>query len=254
MTSDSSILIVVGRQDTGDLEAQIRGSRHAWDTRVISADALIKLLELKIKSDEDETTSKIRSLLIPFEYTRLDNIIDVIFTTAKDAETSQDVDAVTSEPNKQNVQSGNKQEHTPRVVIDKVRESALKALGKREGVHFIAHKRAQYWNSDRTLRVVCPVSKIYSRGDYWYAFHPPQNDFLKDGERSFLLLGCVGSAVAYAIPHDVITKLLPSLYTTEKDDGMYWHLSLSPTGDGGYQLVPKRGERMNLKPYEMNVT
>ena len=28
----SSVLIVVGRDDTGDLEAQIRGSRHAWDS------------------------------------------------------------------------------------------------------------------------------------------------------------------------------------------------------------------------------
>lgn len=27
----SSVLLIVGRFDTGDLEAQIRGSRHAWD-------------------------------------------------------------------------------------------------------------------------------------------------------------------------------------------------------------------------------
>jgi hypothetical protein len=38
----SSILIVVGRQDTGELEAQVRGSRHAWDVRLISAEALVK--------------------------------------------------------------------------------------------------------------------------------------------------------------------------------------------------------------------
>src|SRR5437879_4744206 len=31
-----SILIAVGRQETGDLEAQIRGSQHAWDIRLIS--------------------------------------------------------------------------------------------------------------------------------------------------------------------------------------------------------------------------
>src|SRR5579864_8923739 len=36
----SSILIVVGREDTGDLEAQIRGSQHAWDIRLISVDGL----------------------------------------------------------------------------------------------------------------------------------------------------------------------------------------------------------------------
>ena len=40
----SSILIVVGRQDTGDLEAQIRGSRHAWDIRLVSVDSLIRLM------------------------------------------------------------------------------------------------------------------------------------------------------------------------------------------------------------------
>jgi hypothetical protein len=49
VSSPCSILIVVGREDTGELEAQIRGSRHAWDIRLISADALIKLVQLKTK-------------------------------------------------------------------------------------------------------------------------------------------------------------------------------------------------------------
>ena len=44
---ESSVLIVVGRKDTGDLEAQIRGSRHAWDMRLISIDALLRLMLLK---------------------------------------------------------------------------------------------------------------------------------------------------------------------------------------------------------------
>jgi hypothetical protein len=42
-----SILVIVGREDTGELEAQIRGSRHAWDIRLISAEALFKLVQLK---------------------------------------------------------------------------------------------------------------------------------------------------------------------------------------------------------------
>lgn len=68
LTANSSILIIVGRQDTGELEAQIRGSRHAWDVRVISAEALIKLVQLKENSEATETGLKIRSLLIPVEY------------------------------------------------------------------------------------------------------------------------------------------------------------------------------------------
>src|SRR5271163_586215 len=70
--SPSSILIVVGREDTGELEAQVRGSRHAWDIRLISADALIKLVQLKEDADAPDTGRKIRSLLAPMEYTRLD--------------------------------------------------------------------------------------------------------------------------------------------------------------------------------------
>ena len=68
ISENSSILLVVGRKDTGDLEAQIRGSKHAWDTRVISAESLINLVKIKESADEDITITKIRSLLTPFEY------------------------------------------------------------------------------------------------------------------------------------------------------------------------------------------
>ena len=84
----SSILILVGRQDTGELEEQIRGSRHAWDIRLISADALLNSCQLKENSDDPETGGIIRSLLTPLEFTRLDGLVDVMFTTATDVETA----------------------------------------------------------------------------------------------------------------------------------------------------------------------
>jgi hypothetical protein len=56
-TPPSSILIVVGREDTGELEAQVRGSRHAWDMRLISADALIKLVQLKSPFESAQAAS-----------------------------------------------------------------------------------------------------------------------------------------------------------------------------------------------------
>ena len=49
---NSSVLVVVGRTDTGDLEAQIHGSRHAWSMRLLSVDALLRLMQLK-ESFED---------------------------------------------------------------------------------------------------------------------------------------------------------------------------------------------------------
>ncbi|WP_237478563.1 hypothetical protein [Lichenibacterium dinghuense] len=47
IVSTSSVLIVVGRQDTGELEAQIRGSRHAWDIRLISVESLGRVDEFR---------------------------------------------------------------------------------------------------------------------------------------------------------------------------------------------------------------
>jgi hypothetical protein len=172
ITENSSLLIVVGRQDTGDFEAQIRGSQHAWDTRIISMDALFKLVDLKITSDEEDTTEKIRSVLVPFEYTRLDNIIDVIFATAKDVEEADESSKYTSS-NVANDEKTYNQNPTPREIIEDVRTRSLEALSNKEGRHFLANKRTQFWTSDKSARAVCAVSKKYDRDQgYWYAFHP----------------------------------------------------------------------------------
>ena len=71
----SSILIVVGREDTGDLEAQIRGSRHAWDIRLISVDGLMLLMFLKEEVEDPNIIRRIYDLLIPREFTKLDEIV-----------------------------------------------------------------------------------------------------------------------------------------------------------------------------------
>lgn len=80
----SSILVIVGREDTGELEAQIRGSRHAWDVRLISIDALVRLLHIRQEVDDPATEAQIRSLLVPREYTRVDEIIDLVFSTTEE--------------------------------------------------------------------------------------------------------------------------------------------------------------------------
>ena len=124
----SSILIVVGREDTGELEAQVRGSRHAWDIRLISADALIKLVQLKEDADTPDTGRKIRSLLAPMEYTRLDQMIDVMFTTAKDVETAAAVETATEVEEPGEATSSNRARMDPSSGTSKVWEFTDSAL------------------------------------------------------------------------------------------------------------------------------
>src|SRR5258708_29158963 len=88
--------MAVGGSETGARKAQSRGSRHAWDIRLISVEALLNLVRVKESADSQETVAKIRRLLTPLEYTRLDDLVDVVFTTTQDVETA--ISAETGEP------------------------------------------------------------------------------------------------------------------------------------------------------------
>ena len=79
----TSILLVVGRQDTSSLEAQIRGSRYAWDIRMISVEALLRLLDLQERLDDPDMFQKVTRILIPQESTKVDSIINLVFSTAE---------------------------------------------------------------------------------------------------------------------------------------------------------------------------
>jgi hypothetical protein len=250
----SSILVVVGRSDTGDVEAQVRGSRHAWDIRLISADALVKLVKLKESTDEEETIFKIQSLLKPFEYTRLDNIIDVVFTTAKDVEASTELEhSVGSGDQANDVDSRDSlQEHTSPEILNDLRKRIVHAFGKREGCDLIAKSRALYREIDNAVRVCCSISKRYPRGTYWYAYHPRWDHFLAEGKRGFFVLGCVDRGVAYALPRAFMGDVVDRLYTTQMKgtEKMYWHVHLEEgAGDEIYFLIGKAGQKVSISKY-----
>jgi len=146
-SSSSSILIIVGREDTGELEAQVRGSRHAWDIRLISADALIKLVQLKENAEGNETGLKIRSLLAPMEYTRLDSMIDVMFTTAKDVEgaisgtsVAAEVEDASSDTPEVDLPQANEKgvwQFTDNTLLEAKRELIVGAIGTKSSSTFI---------------------------------------------------------------------------------------------------------------------
>jgi len=258
LTPSSSILIIVGREDTGELEAQVRGSRHAWDIRLISTDWLVKLVQLKENAEEIETSRKIRSLLIPKEYTRLDQLIDIMFTTAKDVEgevaDAEDIqEGIASAP--QAKPKGTWQ-FTDSVVLEKKRDAILAALAERENTKFIQKSRALYWDPEHAVRIACTLSKHHIRKGltpyrYWYAYHPQWDEFLAEGKRSYLVLGCVDLEIAFALPVNVVRSIVDALNTTEKETGeKYWHLYLAGTKPQNIALLlPKRKTELMLSDY-----
>ncbi|MFC2135317.1 hypothetical protein ACFLTH_11950 [Bacteroidota bacterium] len=253
VTDNTSILIVVGREDTGELEAQVRGSRHAWDIRLISADALMRLIALKESSEEVETAQKIRSILVPLEYTKLDEMVDVMFTTAKDVESYTEGHLVEVSAD-ENENSERQWQFTPAKLLSSKRDQIVSKFSKKTDVNFIKKSRALYWSSDNKIRIATTISKRYastSEKSYWYAYHPIWDDFLKGGTSSHFILGCMDLDIAFSIPFDIIHSNLDNLNTTTRQGNkrMYWHIKIRIEEGSYFLLLPKASTTLNLNEY-----
>lgn len=230
----SSILIVVGRQDTGDLEAQIRGSRHAWDIRLISVDALLRLMLLKEAVDDPRIIEKICAILIPREFTRLDEIVEIAFFAAEEAKSAESPE----EPEEPEIEI-NKPSSKPVAFHD----ACVDRFANQRKELLVKRTRNTWSSPVGEMAVVCAVSKAHGRQNriaYWFAFHPHQKDFLATAPNGFLVLGCGSKNQVLAIPFSELKGWLDSFWTTEDEDRMYWHIRIREEGKKLY-LDRKKG-------------
>ena len=220
INNNSSILIVVGRNDTGGLEAQVRGSRYAWDVRIISAEALLKLVLTKEDADNTTTIEKIRQLLIPQELTKLDFIVDLLATTADDIKLSaEDDDAIQDETNNQ--KEGKKL--TPVSFNDEV----AKKVSAHLDVGLKKKTKSLFVSKDGTTAVLCLASKAYEKPNktfYWYAFHPHQKTALEEYDNAYVTFGCGSAEQVLLFPVSWILDKLSDMNTTENEIRKYWHV------------------------------
>lgn len=241
----SSILIVVGRQDTGDLEAQIRGSRHAWDIRIISVDALIRLMLLRERVEDPAIIRRIGDILVPREFTRLDEIVEIVFSTAEQA----------AQPELQSVAeiSGEVtdalEEKEPPVAFHAACVSRVEA---KFGYILVQRTRSGYASPDGDVGAICAVSRTHEHighSAYWFAFHPHQREFLETAPKGFLVLGCGSPERVLAIPISVVVPLLDNMWQTHRAGTYYWHLRIHD--ENGRLMLDRKGGagRVDLTQY-----
>jgi hypothetical protein len=255
---DASILIVVGRQDTGELEAQIRGSRHAWDVRLISAEALLRLVEVKESAGQEDTDEKIRGLLRPTEYTRLDALVDVVFSATKDVETLADVGGFASgKEASPAVESSGPYQFTSTEDLSVKRSKVIKAYQARVQSSLVPKSRSLFRSADDVIHAVCTISKRYTKlpgRPYWYAYHPAWREFLNQAQTGDLILGMMDINRAFAIPAIALEPQLGKLNTTYKpDDKTYWHLHILEDAKNSLSLYVPGYTPMSLDQFEFRI-
>ena len=244
----SSILIVVGRDDTGDLEAQIRGSRHAWDIRLISTEALMRLLAVKEELEDPKIQARIHSVLRPREFTRLDEIVDLLFSTAEDLKEEQVLVSEDDEGENQDQAEDRKPKFTPVAFHD----ACVHRLEKVFGTSLVKRSRATFAAPDIPLKVICAISREHVRGgthSYWFAFHPHQAEYLADTDRSYVAFGCGSEERLLLIPYSEFALWLEGMNETTTKERSYKHVSIF-SSDRGFELVRRQGwPRIDLTPY-----
>lgn len=237
ISDESSILIVVGRRDTGSLEAQVRGSRHAWDIRLISIDKLLKLVEIKEAADSKTTIQKIRTVLTPLELTRVDFIVDLLATTAEDVKKISESEDLEDELQ---VHEKPEKKFTPVAFHEDVIGRVAKALGK----DLKKETRSLYASMDKALSVRAIVSRAHPHGPntfYWYAFHPYYTDPLAEYSKSYVAFGCGSGDKVLLFDLSEFASWLPQMNVTEKEDRMYYHIHFMEDEKGKIELRLKGG-------------
>lgn len=242
---DISILLVIGREDTEDLEAQVRGSKYAWSIRLLGIDSLFRLLKLKETLDDPNVERQIKEILVPQEFTRLDRIIDLVFATAEevgsaDAEVEDDEDA--PEPVAPKIMANFHQDVIPRL------ETQFK-------VSLVKKARVLWATPANDLLLSCQVSKERqdSRADalYWFGLKRGTKESLEAHNHSYLAFGLGSPRQVLVVPYSVLARYIPGCFTSPEPDGKvrHWHLRFAKTGQTIELLVERDRHRLDLTQY-----
>ena len=240
---------VPSRTPTASYAGTCRG-KHAWSVRLISVDALTKLVFLNIELDDKDFGYKVNKILKPFEYTRVDEIVDLIFETQKETEKN-----ITGENEAGIGESVRSSDFTPKKAVEAKKEEIVEKFFGKLGLGFEKRSRTNFESGDGKIGVCCVVSKRYDRNyqPYWYALRPNAVEFLKQYKEGYFILGCMDRSEAFCIPLDIVLENIDNLNITENEDRFYWHITLI-LDDGNLKwMFTKIGKKIDLSPYILNI-
>jgi hypothetical protein len=191
-------------------------------------------MQLKETVEDPAIIERISNILIPREFTKLDEIIDLVFFTAEDIKEDNLVEIETDE-----LESEVESRSTP----VSFHEACVRRIEARIRQPLIKQSRTTYSTADNIVHVSCAVSKEYVKTNqvqYWFAFHPYQKTFLENANDPHVAFGCGTERYLLDIPFRVFSSWLNELNTTEKDNRIYWHVHIHRDGDN-FRLIRKGG-------------
>jgi hypothetical protein len=216
-----SSLIVIAEEETEELEAQVRGSRSAWELRLLGVDSLFKLLSIRESLDDDRVERQIQSILVPQEFTRVDKIVDLVFATKEDA--APENDAADEEG------TIDREARTPNASFHDLVLPRLEAFFK----HSLVRRARVIWAAPNdAMGVSCQVSRQYpapqGRELYWYGLKRTTREKLCAFPKAFCAFGLGTPDLVLILPYEFLEPHLDGMFTSPDASGdiLHWHVRL----------------------------
>jgi hypothetical protein len=207
--------------------------------RLISCDALGRLLRVKEELDHPTTLRRIHQLLFPRELTKLDAIVDLLFFTAEDsklgevAPDSDDEDAAPEQP------AGKK------LVPVSFHSGIVARVEEALGAKLVKLTRSTFEDPTKRTLVLCLASREHDRRAhpyYWFALHRYQLEALKQRGDARIALGCGSPENVLLIPVAAIEPWLSGMNRTEREGRDYWHIQVSHEPPDKWTLMRRSGQ------------
>ena len=178
-----------------------------------------------------QTLERIQQILQPLEYTRLDNIVAMLFNTTEDIKIYESTSS-------QDQDESSRGKNSAKPVA--YHEECLNRLSEHFKKPLVKQGRCFFASSDDKVRVVCAVSKEYGHAQegktgYWFAFHPNQQEFLASVAQGYVAFGCGSAKNIILFAKDEFLKNLPLLNQTIREQRNYWHVIIE-NRDGKWTL------------------
>ena len=253
VSEDSSVLFIVGNEDTLALEQQIRGSEFSWNMRILGLEALLKLMKIYVESSSDDVGRKIVDMLKPVEYTKIDSIVDIVFATSIDKENQEET--IDEENLEETID--NNQSRLPHDTVKGKRELIVSCFSAYKKKSLIRRKVALFSDSDNSLKVAILVSKYYDSGtsDYWYTYHPATEKFLSGGKEAYIIYGCIDEDYAFAIPLQLMEQFKDSIIThfVGEDKKECWHIYFRKRDNSMFLYLSNTKEEIDINQYKIDL-
>jgi hypothetical protein len=188
---------------------------------------------LKIRQDLDSPSveARIREVLVPREYTRVDEIIDLVFSTAEDILEETPKELGGSDESK-TISSGSNPKDREKPVSFNL--ACVDKIGKFFNADLTKKSRVVFGDLDSGLTITCAVSKEYSNSSgsgYWFAFHEHQLEKLSEASSAYACFGCGSPEQIAVLPLEFIKSQLEGMNQTVREDGrLYWHVQIHRKG------------------------